>query len=740
MNAEYGAMQAGIDAADGPEKSKEYADVKAWFERLERARKFDEPAREQYAKDRRYARGDSGFEVDANIVGNNIDILEAFYYARNPDFDIAPGPVVRPPNIEALRDAIEDEIRASPEVMRAGQQAAALAVYQGLPQEQAMLAGQIAQEQAVEGAIQSQVVALRKRYAKRNREIKGFCETGEIIGSRMWQDAALRRRGRPWVRSGLTVGVGVLKASWQERTAPSPETTTQINDLQANIARARAQKAKLEDGNAGFLDRLKDGSLSLVGMDCEAQLAEYERQLTTLEAKPEVVESRTYVVDMVAAEDFQVAPGYTIANHLDAPWNAHRIFMSYEDACAEALKYGVKEEQMKCAVRYSARKPVMLKRESVMVGESVEAVDADAYINAASATGYKSEGGGEFVALWEIWDMGTNCVLTGIEGVKCWVKPPWRPPATTRFYPFFLLCTSEVDGQRHPQSLPSRAAKLVDEYNRIGSAEAEHRRRVSPKLMFNAGAMDDEEAKKLEKGTTAEMVAVKTTVPKMDLRGLLVPVNYPGIDAALYDRTRIINEIERIFGVQEALSGSVEVQKTATEADIQQQGFNARTGSRRDAIESVLSELATYTIEIARAFVTMEDAQAIAGPDAFWPAYTGPDDLLKLVSVDIRAGSSGKPNTTAERESWATLYPTLQAGIVQIAQLRGAAPADMADALEKLLRITAERSGERLDIDSLIPQGGGAPMPGRPGAASPSGAPSEEVPPSSEPAPLADAA
>ena len=26
--------------------------------------------------------------------------------------------------------------------------------------------------------------------------------------------------------------------------------------------------------------------------------------------------------------------------------------------------------------------------------------------------------------------------------------PAWVPKATTRFYPFFLFCTSEVDGQR----------------------------------------------------------------------------------------------------------------------------------------------------------------------------------------------------------------------------------------------------------------------------------------------------
>lgn len=702
------AMDAGIDAADGPEKSKERADVTRWLARIEQARKFDDPARAQYAKDRRYARGDSGAEVDANIAGTNIDILEAFLYARDPDLDIAPGPTVRPPSFDALHDAAEEMVAQSPEVLQAGQQAAAQAVLVGMPRDHALMLGQIAQDAKTEELIKAQVMELRKRYAKRQRQIKAFAETCEIIGSRMWHDASLKRRGRPWVRSGLTVGVGILKASWQERTAPSPETTTAINDLQANIARARAQATALEDGEAGLLARLADGAASLIGSGHEAKLAEYERQLATLQAQPEQVMSRGYVVDNVAAEDFQVAPGYTIANHLDAPWNAHRIFMLYDDACAAFPEIG---DKIKQATRYTARKPVMVQREAALLDGNIDAKAADAYVQ-----GEGSEHSEEFVALWEIWDRDTNCVLTGIEGVPCWVKPAWNPPATTRFYPFFLFCTSEVDGQRHPQSLVSRAAKLLDEYNRIGSAEAEHRRRVRPKTMFNAGAMDDGEAEKLAKATTQEMVPVRTTVPKMDLRGLVVPVVYAGLDPALYDRQRISNEIERIFGVQEALAGSVQVQKTLGEAEIQESGRQARDSAKRDAMEGTLSDLALYTVEVARAFVTLEDAQAMAGPDAMWPEYTGPDDLVRMVNVDIRAGSTGKPNTSAERESWAQQLPLLQSAIVQIGQLRQASPLDIADAMEKLLRITAERSGDRIDIDELIPQAGAAPIvPGMPG-------------------------
>ena len=719
--------------------TRERADVRAWFRRLAYAREHDAPARKQYAKDRRYARGDSGFQVGANLIGTNIDILEAFLYARDPDFDVTPGPSARPPDMLALRDAIEDQVRDSPEAMQAGAQAASSAVAMGTPPDLAMQLGQQAQEAATEGLIQKQVMDLRKRYLRRSREIKAFAETCEIVGARMWQDACLRRRGRPWTRSALTIGVGILKASWQERNEQSPETVQAINDLRDNINHARALQAQLEADGEGFIASAFEMVKGAFGADRDSKIAELERQLVALEQGADRTVARRFVADVVQGEDFQVAPGFTIANHADAPWNAHRIFIRADDALAEFGDYlGERAESiLKAAARYTARKPVMVRDETAAV-DSVHARDADAYV--------KDDGecvtGEEFLALWEIWDRTSNAVMTGIEGVGRWVKAPWTPPVTTRFYPFFLITTSEVDGQRHPQSLTTRSMKLVDEYDRIGSAEARHRRRTVPKTAFNAGALPPGEADKLVNAGEQEMVGVELTDPRRPLSEVLQPVTYAAIDVALYDRSRIVQEIERIWGVQEALGGAINTAKTATEADIQQQGFNARTTGRRDVLEVALTDLAQYTIEIARRFLTLDDVQQIAGPDAMWPEYGGPDDSARLLSVDIRAGSSGKPNAAAERQSWSAMLPLLQQSIVQIGQLRGSSSASIADALEQLLRATAEKAGDRLDIDQLIPQADGSGvggMPGMPGGPAQPGAMPPPDAQSGSPAPPAPA-
>lgn len=730
MTDEYDSLDAGIARADGPEKSRECADVQRWMDRIKRARKFDEEQRKEYARNRRYARGDSGFSVDANLAGTYIDIKEAFLYAQDPDVDALPAPVTQPPSIDAVREAAEEIIANSPEVMNVGKQAFALAVSQGVPPQQAIVQGMMAGDQATEEKIKAEHDNLMAAYTKRLRDAKCFGETAEIVCHRLWRDANLKRRGRRWVRSELTIGVGVLKASWQERTAPSPETVQAINDLQDNIKRAQAERARLEEESPGIFDRLKQGVQNFLGTDVEARLADYERQLKALREQPEPVIARGFAVDALQGEDFQVPPGYAIADHLDAPWNAHRIPMLASEAEAQ---FGLTPEVMKQATRYKAREPEPVRNESAATATNVAATDADAYVTTSIATGKAEQGDGDWVMVWEIWDRESSTVLTGIEGIKYWAKPAWTPKATTRFYPFFVLSKSEVDGERHPQSLITRSYKLFDELSRLQAALAEHRKRIKPKTIFNRGSMSAADVDKIEKGVTQEMVGINPTNPKMDLRGAFVPVAYAAIDPALYDTQQIINALERIWHISEALTGAVDTEKTATEAEIQQTGFKAMSGGEREVLESALQDLAQYTLEVAHGNLSAEDVAAIAGPNSLWPPYEGPESLNSLLTIEIRAGSSGKPNTSAERQSWATLLPLLQQNITTIGQLRQSTPADIADCFEQLLRITADRSGERLDVDSLIPKAG--PMPQLPPGMTPTGGPMQPGAPAAGPVP-----
>lgn len=731
------AMNEGVDAADyeaDPARKNEAADVLAWRRKINAALGFDADAHRNYVRCRRYARGDSGFIVDANIVGTNIDITEAFLYAKNPDVDIMPAKAVESPSGEALIDAAMWIAEQSEEVEQARQLATSsmvMAAQQamatpGAPFDPVAVKAQLDETvKAVTDMVAAQSYAkLKAEYQRRMRENKAFAETSELVTSRLWQDGRLKDRGRPWVRSMVTIGPGIIKGAYQVRTEPAPETSTAINDAQQNLERVRAlQKQALEVGTDSA--------------EHDATIAELERQLDTLRQTPEQPVAKGFVVDNVAGENFVVAPGFRIADHMDAPWNAERIPMEFDEAVA---KYRLDEHKKTAVTKYMARRPVIRRDESanydgdnrdVDPREAMDFVQGDAFkgpdnLDRDAADGV--QGAGHFVMVWEVWDRVANKVLTTIEGLTCWVKPAWVPPSTTRFYPYFVICASEVDNQRHPQSPVERCAKLVDEYNRIGSQEAKHRKRTIPKTAFNAGAFVAGEAEKLEKADVQEMVGLKLTNPNADIRTIILPITYAAIDVQLYDRSRIIGEIERIWGVQEALGGTIDVEKTATEAEIQQMGMQARMGSRRDTIEAVLTHFALYTLQVARRYLSDDEVREIAGPNAFWPPYKGAEDVRTLLNVDIRAGTTGKPNSRADREAWGVLLPQLQGAIIQYASLVQSRPQDLAESIKKLAAITAERAGDRIDVESLFPPPGmptidpATGQPTQPGAA-PNGSP-----------------
>lgn len=683
------AMDYGIASAD-PGQAREAAEVKRWAERIERARKHDEEALKEYARCRRYARGDSGFAVDDNIIGTFVDILVAFLYARDPDVDVRPAKALEPADPEALRDAAALAADQDPRVQAAAKQAASASLLATFavgqpPAATAVQAVDQAVEDAREQVIAERVAQMQAAFRRRQREHKAFGETLELVVSRLWRDARLKARARPWVQSALTIGVGWLKASWQERTGQDPTTLQKISDLRDNIARAA---------------KLREDMDAQAGAELDATVAAYEQQLKALEGQVERVLARGFAADMVPAEDITVAPGVEIPRYLDAQWISHRMPMLVDDIVAE---FGLDKDKAGKIRRYTQRKPTVRQNESALVAQDVEAKDADAFVEGQEP--------GDWGMVHEIWDRDANCVRVMVEGLDCWVRT-FSPLATTRFYPFFACIFGAVDGQRHPQSLVTRSAKLVDEYNRIATAERDHRSRIIPKVFYLKGQVNHDTLVNIEKAETGEYVGVELTQPNVPLGSVFWVPNYPGIDQALYDRSQIVAALERLWGVQEALAGSITTDKTATEAQIQQSGMQARTNAYRDVIEDALNELAQYTAEVAVQAMDDEDVRAMVGPDAMWPELRGPEGLSRMVRIEIRAGSSGKPNTTAEREAWATMLPLLQASIQRIGALRNSTPDDLAAAEERLLRMTVERSGDRIDLETLLPKAGPAPMPG----------------------------
>lgn len=536
-----------------------------------------------------------------------------------------------------------------------------------------------------------------------------FAQTMELVISRLWRDGNLKKNGKKWVRSALTVGPGWLKASMLTQKTPAPEIERRLADVQDQLAALGAASQAVHDEE--------------VPGTTEAKQLELESKQTGLQAQLLKKTHYGLLTDFVRAEDITVALNVAdMADYKEADWIANDIYVP----CDSVKKRfpDLTDDELKAITKYYQRniKPMDDATES-QLGDNQ-------YSESQFSTTTPDSGGNgqgkplEFIKIIEVWDRRDFVLKTMIDGLKRWAKKPFAPPqASTRFYPFFYAAFFPVEGKRHPQSLSWRLRKLQDEYSSCRSNQRLVRERSVTGIIFNSMAIDSDEANKITDANQQEMVGVRTSADE-PLQNIFIAKPVGTYNPQLYDTQPILSDMERISGVQEALqqaaAGSAQP-KTATEAQIQQQGFASRTGADRDVLEDALSDLAQYTAEVSVQECPVSWVQRVCGQNAFWLGpndVTGQpgmdvEDVLTMVEVTIDAGTTGKPNFAADKANWATILPLLEESLGKIRQFQLTDPG-MAQALENILKETLHRMDDHLDIDDFIPQGQPTPPPPEP--------------------------
>ena len=532
-----------------------------------------------------------------------------------------------------------------------------------------------------------------------------FARTLEIVISSLWKKANLKKTARKGVRSVLSNGEGWFKATMVSDKRPQPEVEKALNDAQETHARLIAQQKLLEDPQNQDPETL------------EAEKAEKESLIAELQEKLELAVNKMFVIDYVETENIQVSTDInSIDGYLNADWIGNEVYYTKEDAAAQFPR--LSNEDLKSAKIYSQRPPKELTTrdiDNVLPQGMLTAESAQAFTTQTSENQSQA-----FLRVVEIWDRRDKQIRTLIDGVKKWAKEPFAPPyPTSRFYPYFYFAFYEVDGQRHAQSLSWRLYKLQDEYSSSRSNFRLTRERSIPGVLFNATMLDEVEAKKLTESKSQEYTALRPSDPAAPIGNLFAPKPVQGIDMRLYDPTLILNDMERISGVQEALSAAINGPgnpKTATEANIQQSGTQARTTSDRDNLEGMLTDLAQYTAEQSLQCLETRDVQRLAGKKAFWPAGMDIEDLFTLVEVTIEAGTTGKPRQQTDMQSWSTILPLVKDTIKEVEQALATGNLPMANCLIELVKETMLRLGDESDVERFIPR---QPPPGTPGAGGP---------------------
>ncbi len=533
-------------------------------------------------------------------------------------------------------------------------------------------------------------------------DMEVFADTLEIVISHLWRKGKLKKSARKSVRSVLSNSEGWLKCNLMSEKQPQPQTDQALNDARETLGHLQAQLKLLEDPNNRDPDTI------------EAEIAEKEALIESLNDKLELAVNKLFAIDFIPTERMQVSTDVAqIEDYLDAGWISNEEYLDKDEALARFPR--ITEEQMKSAKLYYQTEPKELTTrdiDNVLPQGMLTAESAQAFVTSQSSPEQPA-----FVRIVEQWNRKDKMIRTIIDGVKCWAVEPYPPPyPTSRFYPYFYFAFYEVDGSRHAQSLSWRLYKLQDEYSATRSNFRLTRERSIPGVLFNATMLDENEAKKLTESKHQEYTALRPADPATPLSNLFAPKPVAAIDMRVFDPSLILSDMERISGVQEALSAASAGPgnpKTATEANIQQTGTNARTTSDRDFLEGMLTDLAQYTAEQALQCLTIPEVQRMAGPQAFWPEGMSIEDLFTLVEIQIEAGTTGKPNIGTDQQAWATILPLIKQTLGEIRAALASGDKATATSLTELIKETMKRMGDETDPDRFIPK---VPPPGSPGA------------------------
>lgn len=487
-----------------------------------------------------------------------------------------------------------------------------------------------------------------------------FAATSEIVLKEcLVKEANLKKHAKKQLRSTYTTSIGWLKCSWQEDRKKDPLILNQIKDTQDNINRLEMLLKELDDPSAAASHEL--------------QVAQLKQTMAGLETQQEVTIARGLALDFLMSEDVVIIDESvrSITDYPRASAIAHRVWMTVDQY---KMRFGCEPKKAKSFCETNG-----------VMGDAAGNLDAT------------------LVCVWEIWSQDDNRIYYLCTGEEGFCENPKSPEWTgKRWFPFFLCAFNEIDGAFYPMSDVELTAQLVEEYNKNREDFVRDRKGCLPvNIARKGGSLKDEDLNNIKNREGSDLIMVEG-VPGTKLSDEIFVGQLGNLQAQNYDTTPSRQDMEQMLGGGDAARGSVLKAKTATEAEIVSQGLRGRSAERQDVIEDMLNELGPYALEICLRKMSVEEVRLIAGKDAEWPSMSI-DGIFNLVKVEVRGGSTGKPDRLQEQDRWTKLLPVIKEAVEQVAKLREAGQDQMANVVIELTRETLRRFDERIDIEQFLP-------------------------------------
>ncbi len=202
------------------------------------------------------------------------------------------------------------------------------------------------------------------------------------------------------------------------------------------------------------------------------------------------------------------------------------------------------------------------------------------------------------------------------------------------------------------------AKDIQEEYNRCREGLREHRIAARPFWLIG-GNVEEEEAQKIADHPAHAMIRMRSLISGQKITDSIAAGPTAPIDPNLYESEQLFVDLTRTVGVQEANLGSV-AGGTATESSIAEQSRSVSLADNVDDLDEWLTDIAKECGHLLLQNVTKETAVGIVGPGAVWPDMPeSRSEVAKDLYLEIRAGSSGRPNRAAELANFERGMPLL---------------------------------------------------------------------------------
>lgn len=486
--------------------------------------------------------------------------------------------------------------------------------------------------------------------------IKTFCKTLEmVLQNQFIKRGKLKRRMTRAISSAFSAPVSWFKISYQKDWGKDPLSANRISDAQDNLAEIERLIAEVEKAEPDHL----------------AKKAELESQIAAIENQVDVVLQEGLVIDRELCENIIILDDSicSFSDYAEANAIAHLVPMSCEDY---KTRFG-KEAK---GTKYSSKD----------VKKSEENYN-------------KESDSPDFVLVCEIWSKQHSTVYTFNLGAHEWARAPYQPTKIgERFYPFFALYFNDLDGGEMPLTEVSQWAPVQDEYSSMRTQLAQVRRENRPGFIYRmGGSLTDKDVQSFVNRGGNTVIGIQGLGAKTPLSNDLFPFPTVTIDPTVYDPTPIMRDLEQAAGISDASRQMIISTKTATEAEIAASGQQSKTAYRVDQIEELIAEMATFSAQLLLSNFTEQQVEKITGPGYVWPDMPK-EDIFALYTIEIVAGSTGKPNQRKEQDAWAKLAPEINRTIELSAQMEQMGALQQSKALKAVLKETLRRFDQRLDL------------------------------------------